>query len=151
LIIQQLSHVEYGLVIFQIFQNINFVAIPVGKYSPDLLLVPLLVIKDTLLDFFRGLRLTNASLQNILCFIKEDSCMSQTKVALFPKEQIERRAYELYLESGCVNGRDLENWQAAEEELRKEYESSDSPRKKNAAVTQQRRKIRARLPKSAAN
>jgi hypothetical protein len=45
----------------------------------------------------------------------------------------------------------LENWQAAEEELRKEYESSDSPRKKNAAVTQQRRKIRARLPKSAAN
>jgi hypothetical protein len=31
LIIQQLSNVAYGLVIFHIFQNINFVAIPTGK------------------------------------------------------------------------------------------------------------------------
>jgi len=36
LIIQQLSNVAYGPVIFHIFQNINFVAIPDGKCSPDL-------------------------------------------------------------------------------------------------------------------
>lgn len=35
-----------------------------------------------------------------------------------PKEQIEKRAYELYLECGCDGGHDLEHWLAAEEELR---------------------------------
>jgi hypothetical protein len=32
-------------------------------------------------------------------------------------DQIELRAYELYLERGCEDGRDLENWLAAEREL----------------------------------
>jgi Protein of unknown function (DUF2934) len=33
-------------------------------------------------------------------------------------EQIQARAYELYLERGCQDGRDVEDWLAAEEELK---------------------------------
>ena len=36
------------------------------------------------------------------------------------REQIEKRAYELYLGCGCDGGHDLEHWLAAEEELRQE-------------------------------
>lgn len=32
-------------------------------------------------------------------------------------EQIARRAYEIWLQSGCVCGRDAENWAQAEREL----------------------------------
>ena len=32
-------------------------------------------------------------------------------------QDIARRAYELYLASGCVDGRDVENWLEAEQEL----------------------------------
>ena len=32
---------------------------------------------------------------------------------------ITKRAYEIYLESGCVEGRDLENWNQAINELTK--------------------------------
>ena len=77
--------------------------------------------------------------------------MSQSKVELLSKEQIERRAYELYLESGCVDGRDVENWLTAEEELRKRCENLDFPLKKNATVAAQRSNVRGRLPRSAAN
>jgi len=75
--------------------------------------------------------------------------MSQSKVELLPKEQIERRAYGLYLESGRVDGRDWENWHAAEEELRKEYENR--PVRENATGAAQRGKVRGRLSKSADN
>ena len=33
------------------------------------------------------------------------------------KDQVERRAYELYLERGCGDGQDLADWFAAEREL----------------------------------
>lgn len=33
------------------------------------------------------------------------------------KRQIEVRAYELYLQRGCENGHDVEDWLAAEKEL----------------------------------
>jgi len=39
----------------------------------------------------------------------------------FPKpteEEIRAYAYQLYVQSGCVPGRDLENWQEAEARLR---------------------------------
>ena len=39
----------------------------------------------------------------------------------FPKpteDEIREYAYHLYLQSGCVPGRDLENWQEAESSLR---------------------------------
>ena len=77
--------------------------------------------------------------------------MSQSKVDLLPKEQIERRAYALYLESGCVDGRDVENWLTAEEELRNECENRDFPLKKNATVAAQRGEVRGRLSRSATN
>ena len=32
-------------------------------------------------------------------------------------DQIARRAYEIWLQSGCVSGRDVENWTQAEREL----------------------------------
>jgi hypothetical protein len=32
-------------------------------------------------------------------------------------EQIARRAYEIWVQSGCVTGRDAENWAQAEREL----------------------------------
>jgi Protein of unknown function (DUF2934) len=76
--------------------------------------------------------------------------MSQTTVELLQKEQIERRAYELYLESGCIDGRDLENWYAAEEELRKKCENRD-PLVQKPAVVAHRGNGRGRLSKSTAN
>jgi len=37
----------------------------------------------------------------------------------FPtKQQIEARAYELYLQRGCENGHDIEDWLSAEKELK---------------------------------
>lgn len=40
--------------------------------------------------------------------------MSETKPS---EEQIEQRAYELYLQRGCEHGRDIEDWLEAEREL----------------------------------
>jgi hypothetical protein len=34
-------------------------------------------------------------------------------------EEIQRRAYELHLEGGCVHGRDLDDWLQAEQDLMK--------------------------------
>jgi Protein of unknown function (DUF2934) len=41
-------------------------------------------------------------------------------------EQIERRAYELYLERGCDDGHDVADWLAAEKELTELSEQSAS-------------------------
>jgi DUF2934 family protein len=43
------------------------------------------------------------------------------------REELERRAYFHYLDRGCVDGRALEDWLAAESELREETESGTSP------------------------
>jgi len=77
--------------------------------------------------------------------------MSQSIDALLQKAEIERRAYELYLQSGCVNGRDVENWLAAEEELRNECENRDILAKKKAFVATQLGKVRARRTKLPVN
>ena len=54
--------------------------------------------------------------------------MSQPK---FPTaEQIEKRAYELYLERGCEDGHDLTDWLAAQIELTGLWEQSDTPKSK---------------------
>jgi hypothetical protein len=51
------------------------------------------------------------------------------------KEQIARRAYELYLECGCDGGHDAEHWLAAEEELRQAQKLSESiPSQSKTAV-----------------
>lgn len=40
------------------------------------------------------------------------------------REQIEHRAYELYVQRGGENGQDLEDWLAAEKELRNQHSST---------------------------
>jgi hypothetical protein len=42
-------------------------------------------------------------------------------------EELERRAYFRYLDRGCVDGLALEDWLAAESELREETEGATSP------------------------
>ena len=43
--------------------------------------------------------------------------MTQLEITIPAKEQIEKRAYELYLARGCEPGMDVEDWLAAEREL----------------------------------
>lgn len=45
-----------------------------------------------------------------------------------PREEIERRAYFRYLARGCVAGYDLEDWLAAEVEVRTELEAPSNAR-----------------------
>ena len=49
-------------------------------------------------------------------------------------EEIERRAYELYLERGCEDGHDLADWFAAEKELTELAEASASTAPKARAT-----------------
>jgi Protein of unknown function (DUF2934) len=41
-------------------------------------------------------------------------------------QEIEHRAYEIYLEHGCGDGHDVDDWLAAEKELTELSEQSDS-------------------------
>jgi Protein of unknown function (DUF2934) len=50
-------------------------------------------------------------------------------------EEIARRAYEIYLDRGCENGRDVDDWLAAEKELKGE-DFSSSRKTKTAAAGQ---------------
>ncbi len=43
--------------------------------------------------------------------------MPSTNKRIPSREAIERRAYEIYIETGSVDGNDVANWLAAEEEL----------------------------------
>jgi hypothetical protein len=45
-------------------------------------------------------------------------------------EQIEKRAYELYLERGGEDGHDVEDWLAAQAEIIELSKQSDSPKAK---------------------
>ena len=60
----------------------------------------------------------------------------------FPRhEQIEQRAYEIYLERGGEDGQALEDWLIAEEELLKRQRAAVAdfaPPKKRSAVAGQR-------------
>jgi len=55
--------------------------------------------------------------------------MSEPKL-LPTKEQIERRAYHLYIERGGENGHDLEDWFAAEKEITEMSEQRTSTARK---------------------
>ena len=50
-------------------------------------------------------------------------------------EQIEKRAYELYVERGGEDGHDLDNWLAAERELTEQPEQSTSGTLRTRAAT----------------
>ena len=53
--------------------------------------------------------------------------------------QIQQRAYKLYLECGCEDGHDVEDWLAAEKELTElsEESASSTPRARSASVGQE--------------
>lgn len=59
-------------------------------------------------------------------------------------EQIEQRAYELYLERGCEDGRDVDDWLTAEKELTElsEQSASSAPRARAASAGQQPASVR---------
>jgi Protein of unknown function (DUF2934) len=61
------------------------------------------------------------------------------------REEIQLRAYEIYLEGGCEEGRDLENWLAAEKELADRAQGAtvagSSTKKSAAAVVGQQRSV----------
>jgi hypothetical protein len=68
--------------------------------------------------------------------------MSAIKEQFLSQEQISERAYELYLERGGEGGHALEDWFAAEDELKalkKEYDEGDFPLSKKAAAASRRR------------
>jgi TPP-dependent pyruvate/acetoin dehydrogenase alpha subunit len=48
-------------------------------------------------------------------------------------EAIERRAYEIYIEGGSVDGNDVANWLAAEEELMSRAEEAEAAKVAPAA------------------
>ncbi len=50
------------------------------------------------------------------------------------KEEIERRAYELYLARGGAHGHDIEDWLEAERELKEQYRSRNLPRAAKATA-----------------
>jgi len=56
------------------------------------------------------------------------------------REEIERRAYEIYEERGCEGGRELEDWLAAEREL---SQRSSAPQRKGAGVAGRQREVYA--------
>lgn len=51
-----------------------------------------------------------------------------------PKEEIEARAYELYLKCGCDGGHDLKHWLAAEAQLRQEHAKEPAALKSKTVV-----------------
>jgi type II secretory pathway predicted ATPase ExeA/phage tail protein X len=53
--------------------------------------------------------------------------MSGTNEKLPTREQIERRAREIYVERGCQNGGELANWLEAEKELTQSIDLQDKP------------------------
>lgn len=72
--------------------------------------------------------------------------LKESKEILAPThDQISQRAYELYRESGCIEGRDMENWLQAEAELRARNEPSIKP----VTRTTSRISLRTNLPQRA--
>ena len=63
-------------------------------------------------------------------------------MAIFPtRDEIERRAYEIYLRRGSRDGSDLEDWLVAEKELFQEY--SISAQKRASALIAERTRFSA--------
>ena len=68
--------------------------------------------------------------------------MSASKLDTPSHEEIAARAEEIYRQSGCVPGRDLENWVRAENELKQRLES-------NGATATSKEKTTAKATKAA--
>lgn len=53
------------------------------------------------------------------------------------RDEIARTAHELYLKSGCVSGRDLENWVEAERIVKARHEAAQSHKKNPEASVEE--------------
>jgi hypothetical protein len=60
--------------------------------------------------------------------LREGPSMPSTNKRIPSREAIERRAYEIYVERGSMEGHDVEDWLAAEEELMARAEEADAAR-----------------------
>jgi len=59
--------------------------------------------------------------------------LEEQAIAILTREQIEQRAYDLYLGRGCADGFDVQDWLQAESELLAESEQN-TPRAKVLAA-----------------
>lgn len=79
-----------------------------------------------------------------------DLYRSTPKQEVPTREQIAQRAYELYERRGCQDGRDMEDWFAAESELRNDnapvtpISSSSSDRSRTSSLSASRRQSKTR-------
>lgn len=64
----------------------------------------------------------------------EGTFMSASKIESPSHSEISARAEEIYRESGCIPGRDLENWVRAENELKQRLQSNGSTPKAKAGA-----------------
>ena len=60
--------------------------------------------------------------------------MSASKMDSPSHSEISARAEEIYRASGCIPGRDLENWVQAEKELKQRSQTNGAPTKVKAAA-----------------
>jgi hypothetical protein len=60
--------------------------------------------------------------------VREGPTMPSTNKRIPSREAVERRAYEIYIERGSVEGHDQEDWFAAEEELMGRAEEVEATR-----------------------
>jgi hypothetical protein len=79
----------------------------------------------------------------VIITLREEQSMPRNEHDFLAKEQIERRAYELYLQSGCKNGKDVENWLTAEKELTKELAGDVLPAKRRSGPVERRKRSEA--------
>jgi hypothetical protein len=63
-----------------------------------------------------------------------DKFMSASKIDSPSHLEISARAEEIYRESGCIPGRDLENWVRAENELKQRSQTTGATPKAKAAT-----------------
>jgi hypothetical protein len=61
---------------------------------------------------------------------REGLIMPSTNKRIPSREAIERRAYEIYIERGSIEGHDVEDWLAAEEELMSRAEEVEAVRER---------------------
>jgi len=58
---------------------------------------------------------------------RQDAVVAGTSPDIDRHELIRRRAEDIYIRSGRIPGRDIENWTQAEEEIRAEFERASCP------------------------
>jgi hypothetical protein len=55
--------------------------------------------------------------------------------ALEHRQRVRQRAHEIWIEQGCPEGRDIENWVAAESEVTSAQEATGEGQRQRSAIT----------------